>query len=1004
MSLNSYFARCRRLGLGLILLLAATSARAGIDQWTNVGPFGGNVQALAVDPQNPATLYAAAPGGGVFKSTDGGANWASASNGIPSRSVTALAIDPTVPSTLYAAAFGTGTIDALVPSGALFKSVDGGQSWVQLPIDPVTFAPAPNATPPNAIAIDPQTPSTLFVATSGGIFKSLDGGQTWTGGSGGGTGLPLNANFSSVVFDPANPTILYAGSTGGQVEAAGLFKSIDGGNSWTAINSGIMAVSFIDVAGLAIDPLASSTLYASVSVGGSGTGLYKSGNGGGNWTQVQAGIDGPVAIDPQNPSIVYLGGGLIGTGVLMSSNAGASFTAIDTGLGTLAVNVIAINPQNPATLYAGTANGVFASLNAGAAWNPANTGLSLMTISTLALDPTAATTIYAGTGKPGRSGNGIFKSIDGGNSWTAISTGLVVFSGLPPQTITAIALNPATPTTLYAGDDIGDVFVSSNGGGSWTNSTNGINGGGAVASLLVDPQAPSIVYAALNSGVFKSADGGSSWALVANGLPNGISVSGLSLSSPPSSVLLLSSFANGLFSSTDGGGSWQVFDTTLPSSNAVRPDFTSAQQACADEAFSSHMFGPIDTHFLPITPTDAEVFVACVSPDATPIGPNRVRLANGYTYNVPLNAFDNPPSSNVGPAKRAAGVQLAAGVTMTSWAEPDGAAEGACEPLGPIVADPVTFGTFYTGGGCGVLQGTSSGTQMVSMNLGLPLNTQVSALAITPNASDLYAGTLGGVYRFSFAPSVLAAAVLPSSRSVELGVTATAFATIANGGSAAATSCGLAPATSLPADFFYQTTAPATNAVTGSPNTPVDIPAGAFQTFVFGFTPGAAFDPIDAQLEFSCSGQPPVAVLPGINTLLLSGSTTPVPDVVALVGTGSNDGILHIMGTAGANAFALATINIGAASAITATAIISDPSLPLAVSICQTNSSTGQCLAPPTPGVSQTINTDDTPTFAIFASSSGIVPFVPANNRIAVQFTDTNGTVRGSTSVAVETQ
>jgi hypothetical protein len=281
----------------------------------------------------------------------------------------------------------------------------------------------------------------------------------------------------------------------------------------------------------------------------------------------------------------------------------------------------------------------------------------------------------------------------------------------------------------------------------------------------------------------------------------------------------------------------------------------------------------------------------------------------------------------------------------------------------------------------------------------------VNALAITSSASDLYAGTQGGgIYRFTFADSPLAAAVLPSSRSVEVGTTATAFATIINASQSAASGCGLAMSTSIPAPFLYQTTDPATNALTGSANTPVNIAAGSAQTFLFALTPISAFDPIDAQLDFDCTGVTPVTVLPGINTLLISGSTSPVPDVIALVATASNDGILHIPGASGSGAFAVATDNLGAASAITAAPTLSASSLPLTVTVCQTNPASGQCLAPPAASVTATVNSGDTPTFGFFATASAAIPFDPVNSRVSCQFTDANGVVHGSTSIAVETQ
>lgn len=253
-------------------------------------------------------------------------------------------------------------------------------------------------------------------------------------------------------------------------------------------------------------------------------------------------------------------------------------------------------------------------------------------------------------------------------------------------------------------------------------------------------------------------------------------------------------------------------------------------------------------------------------------------------------------------------------------------------------------------------------------------------------------------------PSSLVSAILPASRSVQLGNAATAFATIINTASTTAPSCSIAPLGNVPVNFTYQTTNPTTNALTGTANTPIDIAAGAAQSFVVALAPTAALDPATVAFSFACGGASFAQPQTGVNTLLLSSSLTPVPDIVALAATASNDGILHIPGAAGAGAFAVASVDVGAASAITVSANSGGVTLPLALNLCQTNPTTGQCLAPPAPSTTTTISSGATPTFAIFGTASGAILFDPANNRIFVQFADPNGVVRGSTSVAVRTQ
>jgi uncharacterized protein GlcG (DUF336 family) len=251
--------------------------------------------------------------------------------------------------------------------------------------------------------------------------------------------------------------------------------------------------------------------------------------------------------------------------------------------------------------------------------------------------------------------------------------------------------------------------------------------------------------------------------------------------------------------------------------------------------------------------------------------------------------------------------------------------------------------------------------------------------------------------------TALVAAVLPSSRSVQVGQSATAFATIINSGSVTASACSIALSTSIPANFAYQTTSTETNATTGSPNSPVDIGPGAAQSFIFSITPTAPFAPTAIALSFSCSNASAAPVTAGINDLLLSSSATPVPDTVALAATATNDGIVHLPGDSGSGAFALASVNVGATGVLTISADTGTAGLPLALTLCQTNPTNGQCLAAPSTTLNSTIDSGATPTFSVFAKGSGDIPFAPATSRVFVRFTDTTGAVRGSTSVAVQT-
>ena len=249
----------------------------------------------------------------------------------------------------------------------------------------------------------------------------------------------------------------------------------------------------------------------------------------------------------------------------------------------------------------------------------------------------------------------------------------------------------------------------------------------------------------------------------------------------------------------------------------------------------------------------------------------------------------------------------------------------------------------------------------------------------------------------------LVAAVLPESRSVQVGATATAFATMINSGPGTGTTCTIAPSTSIPANFLFQTTDPTTNALTGTANTPVNIAQGAAQSFVIALTPTSPFAPTDVAFTFGCANASPVGTLTGVNTLNLSGSASPVPDIVALAASG-DPGYVDIPGATGTGFFAVATVNLGISAAITASADTGAANLPVSFTLCQTNPSTGVCLAPPAITTTTTIAPNATPTFAIFVTGTAAVPNLPGVNRVFVRFSDSGGTLHGATSVAVRTQ
>lgn len=355
------------------------------------------------------------------------------------------------------------------------------------------------------LAIDPRTPTTLYVGTAtspstgNGISKSTDGGTSWAAIN---SGLP-DTPILTLAIDPLTPTVLYA--TGGH-SGDGIFKSTDSGTHWTVIHKGLSDTAFI---ALAIDPQTPTTLYAATNR----LGISKSTDGGATWTAINSGFSSPTLSVPALPIDPR---GLRGFRPPMRTSP------------TLSVPTLAIDPLTPTILYAGTkGSGVFKSTDGGMSWTAINSGLpslvhgsAIIEVSHLAIDPRTPTILYATTGP------GIFKSTQGGTSWTAVN------DGLPQYEIDALALDPQTSTTLYVAIYSQGVFKSADGGTTWTASNNGLPlyfeshvdaTNIYVDALAIDPKTPTTLYAQAWSnggdGIFKSTDGGATWTFCNLGAP-----------------------------------------------------------------------------------------------------------------------------------------------------------------------------------------------------------------------------------------------------------------------------------------------------------------------------------------------------------------------------------------------------------------------------------------------------------------------------------------------------
>src|SRR3984893_9833518 len=328
-------ARQQRRGPLTAAAVPNASAAAAMDSatWTLIGPqptgsgisiTSGRVNAIAIDPRDNNIVYIGAAEGGVWKTVDGGATWKPLTDQEASLANGAIVLDPNNPNTIYV---GTGEEnfagDSYYGAGIL-KSTNGGTTWTHLcgrfcgPVGQDGFYGGGARI--GALAVSPANNQVILAAVAlllkDGIYRSADGGKTWTQVVSGNPG-------TAVLFDPVNGNTAYAAlgnSFPGGTES--VFKSTDGGQTWSANNGSGANVLPIANAGrivLAMDPSHTATLYAGLANVGTGSllGLFKSADGGGNWTELtstpdyctpQCWYDHTIAVDPANSNVIYAGG------------------------------------------------------------------------------------------------------------------------------------------------------------------------------------------------------------------------------------------------------------------------------------------------------------------------------------------------------------------------------------------------------------------------------------------------------------------------------------------------------------------------------------------------------------------------------------------------------------------------------------------------------------------------------------------------------------------------
>lgn len=593
-------------------------------QIINNGLTNYTVQDIAIDPQTPAIVYAATQGG-VFKSTDSGDTWVIKRNGFPpiakwsfSAPVAKIVIDPHNPNIVYAGVGMTLVMfdhnvqnwEIVEEKGVIYKSTDYGESWSKIQNTGINS---------NALiyfmAIDPNDPTVLYVTTDYGVYKSADGGNTWQPKI---TGLP-HLNTIDIIIDPTNTEVLYLtmrATRGSTSWEGGVYKSTDAGESWVAKNDGLtqdmgdpseslfFTSNYINIA---INPQDSQTLYIANYGWTHETGIFKTTDGGNNWTWVtrDAGANinvelgwypwGPtancLAINPVNPDRLFFGNTMI---LCKTDDAGGSWVQAYTdsvgsgywqgrGLETTQAKDITVDPANSNNIYIGYPDiGFQKSTDGGISFKTTgkNGNNWLIDANVIVVDPAESSILYVASGIWTINQGEIRKSTDYGETWNVIGD---TTNGLPDAPVWSLVIDPNSDLNsrvLYAASFGNGIYKTTDGGGSWFPVNNGLGTNRDIHKIVIDPSNSNILYVGIESynefsgenittvqgGIYKTSDGGQNWIRIDTNPPQ-ISVSDLAIDPTNSNIIYsatremldhsqLIMYRGGVYKSTDGGNNW----------------------------------------------------------------------------------------------------------------------------------------------------------------------------------------------------------------------------------------------------------------------------------------------------------------------------------------------------------------------------------------------------------------------------------------------------------------
>ena len=580
--------------------LNGNASRPSGGNWKAIGPDvvpasgggAGRLNFIRFQASNPAVMYVGSPGGGLWTTMNAGNGWTTETDLLNVLGVSDIVLDPTDERIRYLA---TGDGDGSdTRSIGVLKTIDGGHTWNTTGLTWLVSL----GRRISKLLINPRNPKVVIAAASNGIYRTADAGLTWSQVS--------TQATRDLEFKPDDPNIVYAAG-------ARFYKSVDGGVAFAA-TSNLPATQRFAIAVTPADP---NVVYAIGSNQRDLQGFYRSSDAGNSFSTKatspnilgyanngsdvgggQAFYDLGLCVSYTDPNYVVVGG----VNVWKSTNGGGNWTIASGNNGVHTdVHAVEFLPGSGTVLYAASDGGIYRSENGGTNWTNLGNTLAIAEMYRLGASPKDpgkvmsgwqdnGTNLYSnGTWKHIYGGDGfecffdwqdtnylyvetqnggIVRTSNGGRNWSNISP-----PGQSGPWNTSWVQDPKDAQVLYYGSV--NMWKSTDRGTNWTQAGT-LPGSGSVRNIVVDPTNNRIVYGVKGTALARSADGGATWKDIAVGLPTGqASINHVAVDQANSNILWVAlsgySAGNKVFKSINAGTTWTPYSEGLPNlpANAI---------------------------------------------------------------------------------------------------------------------------------------------------------------------------------------------------------------------------------------------------------------------------------------------------------------------------------------------------------------------------------------------------------------------------------------------------